>query len=150
MNYKSKSPFSSSCHSKYTKQFSQKDTNANQTRAYHLRWWYRGGVTLLCRLCVVSILPSQYLHYSFIATFCINMLACFGIGLCVAMIKGQDSLLFVFLTIGLLGGFSTFSTFSLEVLKLLQNHCVLTAMLYMLLSNICGILCVYLGYVFKG
>lgn len=56
---------------------------------------------------VVSILPS-HLHYSFIATFCINMLACFGIGLCVAMIKGQDSLLFVFLTIGLLGGFSTF------------------------------------------
>lgn len=99
---------------------------------------------------VLSSLPSQYLHYSFIATFCINMLACFGIGLCVAMIKGQDSLLFVFLTIGLLGGFSTFSTFSLEVLKLLQNHCVLTAMLYMLLSNICGILCVYLGYVFKG
>ncbi|EEO23149.1 MULTISPECIES: FluC/FEX family fluoride channel [Helicobacter] len=40
---------------------------------------------------VVSILPS-HLHYSFIATFCINMLACFGIGLCVAMIKGQDSL----------------------------------------------------------
>lgn len=99
---------------------------------------------------VLSSLPSQYLHYSFIATFCINMLACFGIGLCVAMIKGQDSLLFVFLTIGLLGGFSTFSTFSLEVLKLLQNHCVLTAMLYMLLSNACGILYVYLGYVLKS
>ena len=98
---------------------------------------------------VVSILPS-HLHYSFIATFCINMLACFGIGLCVAMIKGQDSLLFVFLTIGLLGGFSTFSTFSLEVLKLLQNHCIPTTMLYMLLSNVCGILCVCLGYVFKG
>ncbi|MDY5822288.1 MAG: hypothetical protein SPJ83_05745 [Helicobacter sp.] len=53
--------------------------------------------------CQVNIL-----HYSFIATFCINMLACFGIGLCVAMIKGQDSLLFAFLTIGLLGGISTF------------------------------------------
>ncbi|WP_223808325.1 MULTISPECIES: fluoride efflux transporter FluC [Helicobacter] len=58
--------------------------------------------------------------------------------------------LFVFLTIGLLGGFSTFSTFSLEVLKLLQNHCIPTTMLYMLLSNVCGILCVCLGYVFKG
>lgn len=32
------------------KQFTQKDTNANQTRAYQLRWWYRVGVTLLCRL----------------------------------------------------------------------------------------------------
>ncbi|WP_371818458.1 fluoride efflux transporter FluC [Campylobacter upsaliensis] len=40
------------------------------------------------------------------------------------------------------GGFSTFSTFSLEVLKLLQNHFIFTAMLYMLLSNVCGILCV--------
>lgn len=97
-----------------------------------------------------SYLSSQYLHYSFLATFCINMLACFGIGLCVAMIKGQDSLLFVFLAVGVLGGFSTFSTFSLEVLKLLQNHCIFTAMLYMLLSNVCGIVCVYLGYVFKG
>lgn len=67
-----------------------------------------------------------------------------------AMIKGQDSLLFVFLTIGLLGGFSTFSTFSLEVLNLLQNHFIFTAILYVLLSNVCGILCVYLGYVFKG
>lgn len=112
-----------------------------------------GGIGVALRFYVgygvVSILPS-HLHYSFIATFCINMLACFGIGLCVAMVKGQDSLLFAFLTIGLLGGFSTFSTFSLEVLKLMQNHCILTVMLYMLLSNICGILCVYLGYVFKG
>ncbi|EOX1264157.1 CrcB family protein [Campylobacter upsaliensis] len=78
------------------------------------------------------------------------MLACFGIELCVVMIKGQDSLLFVFLAVGVLGGFSTFSTFSLEVLKLLQNHFIFTAMLYMLLSNVCGILCVYLGYLFKG
>lgn len=99
---------------------------------------------------IASILPSQYLHYSFLATFCINMLACFGIELCVVMIKGQDSLLFVFLAVGVLGGFSTFSTFSLEVLKLLQNHFIFTAMLYMLLSNVCGILCVYLGYLFKG
>ena len=99
---------------------------------------------------IVSILPSQYLHYSFIATFCINMLACFGIGLCVAMIKGQGSLLFMFLTIGVLGGFSTFSSFSLELLKLLQSHYILTAMLYMLLSNACGILYVYLGYVLKS
>ncbi|TLD83329.1 fluoride efflux transporter FluC [Helicobacter trogontum] len=96
------------------------------------------------------ILPSQYLHYSFIATFCINMLACFCIGICVATIKEHDSLLLVFLTIGVLGGFSTFSTFSLEVLKLLQTHFFLTAFLYVLLSNICGILCVYMGYSLKG
>ncbi|MCR2103021.1 hypothetical protein CUPS4256_07160 [Campylobacter upsaliensis] len=57
---------------------------------------------------ITSILPSQYLHYSFLATFCINMLACFGIGLCVAMIKGQDSLLFVFLAVGVLGALAHF------------------------------------------
>lgn len=56
----------------------------------------------------------------------------------------------MFLTIGVLGGFSTFSSFSLELLKLLQSHYILTAMLYMLLSNACGILYVYLGYVLKS
>lgn len=57
---------------------------------------------------VVSILPSQYLHYSFLATFCINMLACFGIGLCVAMIKGQDLCCLYFLLLVCLGALAHF------------------------------------------
>lgn len=113
-----------------------------------------GGIGAILRFCVsyglLSIIPSQYLHYNFIATFCINMLACLFMGLCVALIKGQDSLLLVFLTVGLLGGFSTFSTFSLELLKLLQNQYIFIAILYILFSNICGILCVYIGYLLKG
>lgn len=46
----------------------------------------------------------------------------------------------VFLAVGLLGGFTTFSAFSLDVLTLIENHQLMQAAAYILLS-VCGGVC---------
>lgn len=95
---------------------------------------------------ILAVLSNQNLLYSFISTFCVNMLACFCIGICVALLRDSSSLLYIFFAIGVLGGFSTFSSLSLEVFKLLQSGFIVVATGYILLSNIFGVLFVWIGY----
>lgn len=52
--------------------------------------------------------------------------------------------LFVFT--GLLGGFTTFSTFTREAAQLFDAGAWKTAAIYIILSNVLGILCVVLGF----
>jgi CrcB protein len=47
--------------------------------------------------------------------------------------------------VGVLGGFTTFSTFGLETYNLLANSKYQTAFFYVILSNICGLAAVYAG-----
>ena len=55
-------------------------------------------------------------------------------------------LLGAFLFVGILGGFTTFSSFSLENLHLLRNGEVKTAVMYILITNIAGIGLAFGGY----
>ncbi|MBP5679909.1 MAG: CrcB family protein, partial [Bacteroidales bacterium] len=52
----------------------------------------------------------------------------------------------LFLSVGLCGGFTTFSTFSKESLSLLQSGQLSTFLLYVLLSLLLGIAAVALGW----
>jgi CrcB protein len=52
----------------------------------------------------------------------------------------------LFLFTGLLGGFTTFSTFTREVLQLFQTGAWKTAVLYILISNVLGVASVLGGY----
>jgi len=59
--------------------------------------------------------------------------------------KEVDSYLVLLLMTGILGGFTTFSTFSLEVLQLFQQNELLKAILYVIVSVGIGILACFLG-----
>ena len=54
----------------------------------------------------------------------------------------------LFLFIGLFGGFTTFSSFTLETLNLIKTGYINYAVIYVLISNIMGLILVYLGYIF--
>ena len=106
-----------------------------------------GGIGSILRFLVnkIEIISENNFPYS---TFISNFLGCFILGLVLGyFIKSENpnSVLFVFLTVGLCGGFTTFSSFSYENLQLLQNGEILTFLVYLLGSLIIGIISVYIG-----
>lgn len=83
-----------------------------------------------------------------LATFIANVIGCFLIGLFLGILaKNQltDSNLKWLLVTGFCGGFTTFSAFGIENIKLLQNNNTLLAFSYIALSIILGLFAVWFG-----
>ena len=77
------------------------------------------------------------------ATFVVNIVGSFAIGIAWALTKERTSLSplqFKVIATGLLGGFTTFSAFSLDSILLLQEGAYARAALYIFLSPALGIL----------
>jgi CrcB protein len=81
-------------------------------------------------------------------TLTVNLAGSFCIGFLWMLFEATvvSSNLRSFLLIGLLGGFTTFSTFSIETFHLIRDGEKKLALLNLLLSNIGGLLCVVAGY----
>ena len=98
----------------------------------------------------LSLLPIKS---SFpILTLITNLLGAFIIGVVVGLFEKQylSSQILLFLKTGLCGGFTTFSTFSLETLTLLENDMIFIAIIYALISVVGCIVGVYLGKMIVG
>ncbi len=83
------------------------------------------------------------------ATFAVNILGCLLIGILWALserLPGDNNHLMLFLSVGLCGGFTTFSTFSKEGLAMLQSGNTGLFLLYAVGSVVLGICAVALGY----
>jgi len=84
------------------------------------------------------------------ATFTINITGCFLIGLITAAFVERQHLpawVRVGLVVGVIGGYTTFSTFAQEALELGEVHHVLAALGYVVASVGLGVLAVYAGTV---
>ncbi|HCN58328.1 MAG TPA: fluoride efflux transporter CrcB [Exiguobacterium sp.] len=80
-----------------------------------------------------------------LATFGINILGSFLLGLVIG--SHLDSTWTLLLGTGFLGSFTTFSTFKLETLQLVQNQNRKTLVLYLGLSYLLGISAAFLGII---
>lgn len=70
-------------------------------------------------------------------TLVVNVSGCFLIGFLMAVFEERfvvQPLLRLFLTIGILGGFTTFSTFSFETVELLREGSTISGLINVLLS----------------
>jgi CrcB protein len=100
----------------------------------------RYGLDRLIERRSVSVFPWS--------TFTINVTGCLLIGAVVAALVDRHqspAWLRVGLTVGVLGGYTTFSTFGQETLGLLEADRVTVAALYSLGSLALGVLAVYVG-----
>jgi len=102
-----------------------------------------GGLGALARYGISLWLPTTPGHFP-LGTFLINVLGCFLIG--VLMVRwGQRPLLRPFLGVGILGGFTTFSTYAVETRALLTPGDVPIAMAYLFGTLAAAMLAVLAG-----
>lgn len=106
-----------------------------------------GAIGALLRYCVYNLFESTSFFY--IATFLVNMIGCFVIGFATYIFGRKANKLSVcmknFLTIGLAGGLTTFSTFALDLYKFVSLGNISGLFIYMLVSVLLGVCIVSLG-----
>jgi len=108
-----------------------------------------GAIGTVARFSVVQITPKIFQSNFPIGTLVVNLLGCFLIGLFSGILDTKfisiDENFKNYITIGFLGGFTTFSSFSQDFFNLVHNSNYLLAFIYIFISVFFGLLMFYLG-----
>tara|TARA_Y100000992_G_scaffold256297_1_gene189749 strand:+ start:809 stop:1231 length:423 start_codon:yes stop_codon:yes gene_type:complete len=112
------------------------------------QWLYiilGAGAGGACRY-TISILTSGLMTTS--GTLIANYIGCFGIGFMWLLLESSqiDRTLVLGISVGFLGSLTTFSTYQLELFRMIKDQIYLEALLYFTVSNLGGFLLVILGY----
>jgi CrcB protein len=107
-----------------------------------------GAIGTLCRY-VLSGLDYRFSNGVFpFSTFLVNLLGSLFIGLLWGLFERSviSPPIRMFIFIGILGGFTTFSTFSLETFNLIRDGEMNIAFWNIVLTNVIGVALVFAGY----
>ena len=107
-----------------------------------------GGIGSVCRYAMATALQKGLPGPFPVGTFTVNLLGCFVIGLVGALGLERAAIspeARLFIMVGILGGFTTFSSFAWESLGLLTVRDLLRASLYVGGSVFLGLLGAFLG-----
>jgi CrcB protein len=107
-----------------------------------------GGIGSVCRYAMATTLQKNFPGPFPVGTFFVNLLGCFVIGVVGALGLERAAIspeARTFIMVGILGGFTTFSSFAWESLGLLTVRDLLRASLYVGGSVFCGLLGAFLG-----
>ena len=108
-----------------------------------------GGIGAVLRY-IVTIMCRNLFPLPIIGTLSVNLIGCFLIGYMFGSVLNKSAVLpqtlRLFITVGFLGGLTTFSTFNLEVLELIKNGKVIIGLLYMIGSCLIGLMLTFAGY----
>ena len=108
-----------------------------------------GGIFgCLARFGLTQLIQSVYGNEFPLATFCINVIGCFFMGFffyeMLDKVQVTPALRAGVLT-GVIGGFTTFSTFGMETINLIEGGQTRTAFIYLSASVVCGLTAVIVG-----
>lgn len=108
-----------------------------------------GAAGSLLRFIISEYISAKYSSDFPVGIFFVNILGALTIGFLFGYLSDNELLddkLRFLLFIGLLGGFTTFSSFALENMRLIKDGLVLTSLLYIVLTNVLGIIVAFAGY----
>lgn len=106
-----------------------------------------GGIGALARLGLSELLPTAPARFP-LGTFTVNIVGCFLIGVLMVLVTERwraHHLVRPFLGVGVLGGFTTFSTYAVEIHSLMQTSSVALAMGYLAATVIAALVAVVAG-----
>lgn len=107
-----------------------------------------GAIGAILRFGVNMLLKPENESEFPVHTFTINTIGCLFIGIVFAyIVRNTNTPVFqYFIITGILGGFTTFSSYTMETVYLITKAQETRAALYILLSNVSGIAAAWLGF----
>jgi len=105
-----------------------------------------GGLGAMARYGIAKVIPSNGDGFP-MATFLANVISCIILGLLIGSLLSKElstRTQLIFMT-GFCGGFSTFSTFSAETFKLMEQGQVGLSLSYVLASIVVCLVCIFVG-----
>jgi CrcB protein len=95
------------------------------------------------------LITPRFFYLNFpVSTVLVNLLGSFFIGVCISLFDKSiiTENIRIYITIGLLGGFTTFSTFSMDLFNLLNKSLYVEMISYLVLSVFGGVFLFFAGY----
>lgn len=107
---------------------------------------FGGFMGSAARYAVYLFTAKHYAEKPYSGTLAVNLIGCLAIGLLSGGLIKMSNQTGLFLIAGLCGGFTTFSTFALDGLKLIKDGLILQFILYASISMVGGLIVCLAGF----